>query len=1457
MKKSFFILGFLISLLISCPPPTPEPGPDEGGSGSGSETAKEFTVSFDANGGTGTIAPMKVKAGTEITLPDGTAFSRKYYTFNYWTISGTDFYEAGSKYTVKADTVFSAAWRHNQVSITYDSNDDTVSDTEQWVNAGSDLILPGNLFDSSPSGKHFYGWTTSATATEDDILAPGSAFPVDETELTFYAFWGSESVTEYTVTFFGTEMEAITFNRYTEEIRLPLYTGEPGMICKGWDTDSAAETVVYEDGGTIPKTALTGDIVLYPILEDIRVALTWEKNGAVSPYDSTVFPNQAAPGDFLFMAYAVTKDSGDGKVWILESVTAETVSGQTVSTRKEMMDGIAEVWYISVPAEATVITLNWKEKTDVTVTSLTVEENYEYTEGDPAIDFWFIYKADFDPAKGNLKITKDGQEVEILSYLYEFYTAEEKVGDCELSPEQGAGQYLLQIIVNGNVLKEASFNVTLTDSSDPTTPQTHTVTFNAGGGTGTVDPMTAEAGTVITLPSADGLSRQYYTFTAWKTGGKQYNPGDQFTVSADTVFTAVWTRNTITVTYKANHESVTPSTHTETVDAGGFFRLSENPFSNSPDGQIFYGWATTAATATETNILAPGSTFPVEETDLTFYAYWRTESVKEYKVTFSGTEMEPITFNEYTEEIRLPLYTGEPGMICKGWDTDSAAETVVYEDGGTIPKTALTGDIVLYPILEDIRVALTWEKNGAVSPYDSTVFPNQAAPGDFLFMAYAVTKDSGDGKVWILESVTAETVSGQTVSTRKEMMDGIAEVWYISVPAEATVITLNWKEKTDVTVTSLTVEENYEYTEGDPAIDFWFIYKADFDPAKGNLKITKDGQEVEILSYLYEFYTAEEKVGDCELSPEQGAGQYLLQIIVNGNVLKEASFNVTLTDSSDPTTPQTHTVTFNAGGGTGTVDPMTAEAGTVITLPSADGLSRQYYTFTAWKTGGKQYNPGDQFTVSADTVFTAVWTRNTITVTYEAGNASVTPATHTETVDAGGFFRLPENPFDNSPDGQILYGWALTQTPQESEIFKPNTEYTAGEADITFYAVWKSSSEVVSLTWNKNGAEILSPYLEESALFPATLTSGTTFKFPAYAVTKKPATGGNPFLLTGLTVETADGTTVAVSEQTNSESGLSEWSFTTGSENLNITLNWQEVTDPSVIISQILPTYNPGAMNVAMTYLSCNFNPYPEMLSLYEYKSEKDEYELVAADCRFSDSVNGEYVFEINWSETITGREHYYKVNATTGSTSKEYRFFLEPPKISLTYIKNGAEVPPAYQEDAFPVAVYQGTVMLEEMHYFKNDGDAPYILTGINVTETVSGNPVNVTKSDGDYCPCWSFQAGTEALTVELLWEKQTIANDTFDVQYVFCEKNYIEVAVLTDIALSPGMITVTDGNDNPFTPFQKFTTCAQIQNGIRSYSCFLDFSTNIPAGTYNVIVTVSGQTIHTETVTVSEPQP
>ena len=155
----------------------------------------------------------------------------------------------------------------------------------------------------------------------------------------------------------------------------------------------------------------------------------------------------------------IQKETGDGKIWILESVTAKTVSGKTVPTRKEMIEGTAEIWYISVPAEATVITLNWEELTQLTVSTLTVYNPYEYYSNETIISFEFLYSANSDPKTENLKITKDGKEVEILHYHYEFYTLEEKIGVCELSAAEGAGNYLLQIVHKGNVVKKAAFTV--------------------------------------------------------------------------------------------------------------------------------------------------------------------------------------------------------------------------------------------------------------------------------------------------------------------------------------------------------------------------------------------------------------------------------------------------------------------------------------------------------------------------------------------------------------------------------------------------------------------------------------------------------------------------------------------------------------------------------------------------------------------------------------------------------------------------------------------------------------------------------------------------------------------------------------------------------------------------------------------------------------------------------------
>jgi uncharacterized repeat protein (TIGR02543 family) len=119
MKKLSSILLSLTALVIimglsfacqSCqkPDPTPVPNP----------TA--YTVSFNANGGTGSVASQTVNSGSSITLPSN-SFSYTGYTFVSWNTnqSGTGTsYNAGASYTVTSNVTLYAIWQQNAPTYT-------------------------------------------------------------------------------------------------------------------------------------------------------------------------------------------------------------------------------------------------------------------------------------------------------------------------------------------------------------------------------------------------------------------------------------------------------------------------------------------------------------------------------------------------------------------------------------------------------------------------------------------------------------------------------------------------------------------------------------------------------------------------------------------------------------------------------------------------------------------------------------------------------------------------------------------------------------------------------------------------------------------------------------------------------------------------------------------------------------------------------------------------------------------------------------------------------------------------------------------------------------------------------------------------------------------------------------------------------------------------------------------
>lgn len=125
--------------------------------------AKYITISFDPNGGTGTMKPMRVKAGENYTLPECTFTPPEGREFAGWLAVNGKVYPAGTKVISSYDQSFKATWKDKEVAevtITFDPNGGTGTMQPMKVKSGEDFFLPECAF-TPPKGKEFAGWLAS------------------------------------------------------------------------------------------------------------------------------------------------------------------------------------------------------------------------------------------------------------------------------------------------------------------------------------------------------------------------------------------------------------------------------------------------------------------------------------------------------------------------------------------------------------------------------------------------------------------------------------------------------------------------------------------------------------------------------------------------------------------------------------------------------------------------------------------------------------------------------------------------------------------------------------------------------------------------------------------------------------------------------------------------------------------------------------------------------------------------------------------------------------------------------------------------------------------------------------------------------------------------------------------------------------------------------------------------
>lgn len=161
-------------------------------------TAETYTVTYNANGGTGAPPSQTKKYGETITLSNVIP-KKTGYTFTKWSSgsNGSGFqFSPGAKYTYDFNTNLYAQYSPNQYSIKYNANGGTGSMSNSVHAYDTAKALTANSF--TRNGYTFLGWSTSSTATTATYTEKQSVKNLTSTNgatVTLYAVWQKNPAT--------------------------------------------------------------------------------------------------------------------------------------------------------------------------------------------------------------------------------------------------------------------------------------------------------------------------------------------------------------------------------------------------------------------------------------------------------------------------------------------------------------------------------------------------------------------------------------------------------------------------------------------------------------------------------------------------------------------------------------------------------------------------------------------------------------------------------------------------------------------------------------------------------------------------------------------------------------------------------------------------------------------------------------------------------------------------------------------------------------------------------------------------------------------------------------------------------------------------------------------------------------------------------------------------------------
>lgn len=705
-------------------------------------TPNPYTITYNANGGTGSAQTQNVTYNSPFTTKASGTFSRTGYTFAGWSTDKSSLagsYQKASTsytYTTAGNTTLYAVWTANQYTLTINPNGGTYDGKTTNTTVTQNYNTTYTVANPTRTGYTFNGWTNSGSGS-----ISGTTYTFGAGDGTLTANWTAYT---YTITYNLDGGSVATANPTTYTIETADFTlnnpTKAGYKFLGWtgtELSSASTTVTISKGSTGNRTYTanwqansynitinsvngTGGSVSPTTYSTSTAAQTatltnptktgytfngWTVSWTDSSTHSGTLPTVSGTtltipancyGNITLTAkwntnsYTVTYDAttngGTFKNASGYENTASVEYGKSVDLDKSHRYGEKSGW--------TFVGWNTDKSATTTQSSLTMSTNN--------ITLYAIYSRTYTYNFIQVDGTNDSKSATIYNTATSGTITAPAVdsksgysivgwGDSSTATKSSIASEATSVTINSDATYYAVYNYTVTVSYNgngqtggSTTNSTGTAYITAkASGTSEYNATPAS----ITLKN-NGFTKTGYQFSKWAEGsasGTQYAANATVKLSANATYYAIWTQNTATIKLGTltNVEKVEYSTSAN----GSGTTLTTDGFTATSNTNYYFKATISKATGHTITFTKFSGWF--EDTSNPSGAHYFTDSGTTYTVNAIASD----TVNSYTLTANA---NGGSISATSGWTGTgtTATKKVAYGSAyGTLPTpTAYTKD---------------------------------------------------------------------------------------------------------------------------------------------------------------------------------------------------------------------------------------------------------------------------------------------------------------------------------------------------------------------------------------------------------------------------------------------------------------------------------------------------------------------------------------------------------------------------------------------------------------------------------------------------------------------------------------------------------------------------------------------------------------------------------------------